>query len=121
MIKKETIADNIGVTPETKQFKTETSPDLDKKNFFQSFKIFNIPTGKGSVEDYDEHPLNFTRTRGMSHILRGVTGILGDLNKAIVDIVVGFCTETYNRFVKKPKGKIEKTKVTSDDLPPKIL
>ena len=120
MIKKETVADKIGITPNPNQetlFEAENLPI--KKSF--SKKIFDIPTGKGSVEEYDEHPLNFTRTRGMSHILRGVTGILGDLNKAIVDIVVGFCTETYNRFVKKPKGKIEKTKVTSDDLPPKIL
>lgn len=115
MIKKETIADNIGVIPEPQQLKAE-NPTI-KESFFQ--KIFDVPTGKGSVEEYDNHPLNFTGTRGMSRILRGLTGILGDLDKAIVDIIIGFFTEIYNKIMKNPKAKIEKS--TVDDLPPKEL
>ena len=120
MIKKETIADNIGTAPNPNQetlFNAET-PAI-KESFFE--KIFDVPTGKGSVEEYDNHPLNFTGTRGMSRILRGLTGILGDLDKAIVDIIIGFFTEIYNRIMKKPKGKIKKTKITSDDLSSTIL
>lgn len=47
------------------------------------------PTGEGSVESYIEHPLNFDGRRSTARILRGLTGICGELNYALVDIGLG--------------------------------
>lgn len=46
-------------------------------------------TGEGRIDDYVNHPLNFSGSRGVAQILRGCTGMLGELDLAIVDIVVG--------------------------------
>lgn len=54
-------------------------------------------TGPGSIDDYLDHALNFHKSRGVAQILRGFTGILGELNLAIVDIVIG----TLNTFKEK--------------------
>lgn len=64
-------------------------------DFFK--KILTAETGEGSVEDYLSHPLNYNNSRSLAQIIRGVTGIFGDLRLAIVDIVIG----TYSMFTKK--------------------
>jgi hypothetical protein len=46
-------------------------------------------TGSGSVDDYKEHTLNFNKSEGMARVVRGLTGMIGELNYAIVDILVG--------------------------------
>lgn len=47
-------------------------------------------TGDGSIEDYLEHPLNSRKSKGIAQILRGMTGLLGNLNYAVLDICLGF-------------------------------
>ena len=47
------------------------------------------PTGNGSIDEYIEHPLNFDGRRSTARILRGLTGICGELNYALVDIGLG--------------------------------
>lgn len=46
-------------------------------------------TGPGTVESYLDHPMNPKRSRGFARVLRGLTGIAGDLDLAIIDIVIG--------------------------------
>lgn len=46
-------------------------------------------TGPGGIEEYIEHPLNFSSSKGLARMIRGLTGILGSLNLAIIDIVIG--------------------------------
>ena len=46
-------------------------------------------TGSGSVEDYMQHPLNFKNSQGAAQMIRGFTGMLGDLDLALVDITLG--------------------------------
>lgn len=61
---------------------------------------FNMPdlsfllakTGAGAVEEYIDHPLNFDNTKSTARILRGLTGIAGELDYAIIDIGLG-CLE----------------------------
>ena len=47
------------------------------------------PTGSGTIEEYVDHPLNFDRTKSTARILRGLTGICGELNYALIDIGLG--------------------------------
>ena len=46
-------------------------------------------TGPGSIESYIDHPLNTSKSRGVAQILRGATGLAGDLDLAVIDIGLG--------------------------------
>lgn len=46
-------------------------------------------TGPGTVEVYLDHPMNPKRSKGLARVLRGCTGIAGDLDLAIIDIALG--------------------------------
>lgn len=52
-------------------------------------KLLTAETGEGSIGDYLEHPLNFNNSKGLAQTIRGITGIVGNLNLAIVDVVFG--------------------------------
>lgn len=51
-------------------------------------------TGPGPIEDYVDHPLNFKGSKGVAQILRGATGMAGNLNYAIIDIGLGLVQVT---------------------------
>lgn len=51
--------------------------------------IILAKTGPGDIDDYLKHPLNRSGSRGIAQILRGVTGILGETDFAIVDMALG--------------------------------
>lgn len=46
-------------------------------------------TGPGDVADYVNHPLNFAKSEGLGQVIRGLTGMLGEMRYAIVDIIMG--------------------------------
>lgn len=46
-------------------------------------------TGEGSIEDYIDHPINISKSKGLGQVIRGFTGLFGALDLAIIDIVVG--------------------------------
>lgn len=53
------------------------------------FSFLMKKTGPGTVETYLDHPMNPKASRGMARFLRGCTGIAGDLDLAIIDILLG--------------------------------
>ena len=53
------------------------------------FSFFKARTGDGSIDDYMDHALNFKRSRGVAQMLRGFTGLLGELDLAVIDITLG--------------------------------
>ena len=63
------------------------------------FGFLKAKTGPGAIEDYLDHPMNFKKSKGMAQMLRGFTGIAGELDLAIVDITLG----AFN-FVKEEKS-----------------
>ena len=46
-------------------------------------------TGDGSVDEYINHPLNFDNKASTARILRGCTGLCGQLDYALIDIAFG--------------------------------
>lgn len=77
--------------PQLEQPKTENS---------FSFDFLKAKTGEGAISDYLNHPLNFNQSEGMARVIRGVTGLMGDLDLAIVDVFVG----ALDLFKSKTKG-----------------
>lgn len=53
------------------------------------FSFLMKKTGPGTVESYLDHPMNPKRSKGRARFLRGCTGIAGDLDLAIIDILIG--------------------------------
>ena len=53
------------------------------------FGFLKTPTGPGPIDEYLDHPLNATGSRGMAQIIRGCTGFAGSLDLAIIDITLG--------------------------------
>lgn len=53
------------------------------------FSFLKTPTGEGEIEDYLNHTLNFNKSVGLARIIRGLTGFMGNINLAVVDILLG--------------------------------
>lgn len=53
------------------------------------FSFLMKKTGPGQIEAYIDHPMNPKRSKGRARFLRGCTGMAGDLDLAIIDIVLG--------------------------------
>lgn len=45
--------------------------------------------GPGDVESYRQHPLNWDGSYEVGQVLRGMTGLLGNLRLAVVDLLIG--------------------------------
>lgn len=52
-------------------------------------KMLKSETGDGTIQSYSNHPLNTKNNDYVSQIIRGLTGMLGSLNFAILDIILG--------------------------------
>ena len=52
-------------------------------------KIITAESPDKNVIDYEAHPLNFDRQESTGRIIRGLEGITGNLDRAVVDIMVG--------------------------------
>ena len=51
--------------------------------------ILKAKTGAGSIDEYVHHPLNIHESKAAARIIRGCTGILGESDLALVDILIG--------------------------------
>jgi hypothetical protein len=56
-------------------------------------------TGPGSIENYYIHPLNINNNKSIAQIIRGVTGMFGSLDFAIIDIIMGI----FSMYTEKKK------------------
>lgn len=68
------------------------------------FSFLLSPTGPGPIEDYTDHPLNYDRSSSTARILRGLTGIAGSLDYAIIDIGLGLIEKIQEKKKVKDDG-----------------
>lgn len=76
----------------------EAMEDISQ-GFTIDFSFLKTRTGPGEIENYLNNPFNFSHSKGLAQVLRGVTGFVGNLDLAIVDIFIG----TYN-MIKEGKA-----------------
>jgi hypothetical protein len=62
-------------------------------------RVLTAETGEGSINSYIDHPMNFSNSMGLAQLIRGLTGMIGNLNLAIVDVIFGAL-----RFSKEKRG-----------------
>lgn len=80
-----TIADEL----DREELETEahlTEPERSSPGWVEWLKS---EPGPGEVESYLSHPLNWDGSLPVARLLRGLTGLAGNLRLAIVDLVVG--------------------------------
>jgi hypothetical protein len=53
------------------------------------FSFLKAKTGEGSIDHYLDHPMNFNESRAVARMLRGASGLIGELDLAVIDIAVG--------------------------------
>jgi hypothetical protein len=70
--------------------KTITMPQID-------LSFLQAETGAGELDQYINHVLNFNKSKSMAHIIRGLTGIFGNLNKGIIDVLLGVLQHFNNK------------------------
>lgn len=86
---------NDEIMGETEQIAPEvaaTTPAAGEGTGGGSFRLpefLKAKTGAGAIENYIEHPLNFGKSKALAQIIRGLTGMWGALDYAIIDIVMG--------------------------------
>jgi len=83
-------AENYIHDEDSLDFENPINEEIKEKTKASNFlDILKTKTGEGTIADYQEHPLNFNNNKYLGQILRGLTGILGALDLAIIDIGMG--------------------------------
>ena len=86
--------------PEQDSIPQGEPPKPQESPFNQVLEVIKKPTGPGPIEDYIDHPLNYDNSKTTAQILRGLTGLLGDLKFALIDIAFG----VGQKFIKRRGG-----------------
>lgn len=81
--------ETVGATNDTETVESFEVPEQPSKANEMFTRVMTAETGTGSIGDYLEHPMNFNKSHGLAQILRGLTGMIGNLNLAIIDVVMG--------------------------------
>ena len=61
-------------------------------------KVWNTPTGTRPIAEYNKHALNWDKTPSTGKIIRGLEGMMGTLDKAVIDFGVGICQKIAELF-----------------------
>lgn len=67
-----------------------TPEEVTPRKSFIDLEKLKAQTGQGDLGEYKNHPLNWNQSKPVARIIRGFTGLLGELNFAVVDILIGF-------------------------------
>lgn len=68
---------------------SEYAANSEKPKTRNIWDLLKTKTGEGTLEKYEDHPLNFNKSSGLAQILRGLTGFMGALDLAVIDIGMG--------------------------------
>ena len=82
----ENSSDNLGAAQQETMEKPSFSFQIP--NFLKAEAI-NVP-----IEEYQNHTLNFDKKKSTGRIIRGLEGLLGALNFAIIDLIMGIIEKT---------------------------
>lgn len=100
-----------GITENDLQEIAADQPLVQKPRF--DFSKLTVPTAQGEIEEYQTHVLNWNGSKPVARIIRGMTGILGELNFAFLDIVIGIMEMT-----SKKKGAVPNDRIRSHESIP---
>jgi hypothetical protein len=82
----------------------------EQKSSNSIINMLKAQTGEGSIQSYSNHPLNMNNNNYVGQIIRGLTGMLGSLNFAILDILLGSFG-----FIKEKKETVNYT-IEDEDI-----
>ena len=93
--------EEVLMAEETKVEGVQGSQGVEKSNEssfkMPSFGFLKAQSIDRPVESYTEHALNFDKKMSTGRIIRGLEGVLGALNYAIIDIVIGLIEKSRER------------------------
>ena len=71
-------------------------------------QILTAPTPIKTLDEYVSHPLNYDGKNSTGRIIRGTEGIIGNLDKAVIDLIMGLVQKFNETFGKE---KVEQTEI----------
>jgi hypothetical protein len=89
----------------------EMAVEPPKRGLGIDMSFLKSETGAGDLAEYIYHPFNFNNSKPVARILRGATGMFGNINLAIADILLGIFEMNKENTKDKQKGKM-----SDDDL-----
>lgn len=123
----ETMADMLeeedldtGIGEETQDLEN-TSEQVETKEVEDSSKsITDVILAKSpehSLDHYQDHPVDFDGEESTWRILRGLEGMLGSLNYALVDIAIG----SYQKLTELGGGSEEDTETSTPEIGEQVV
>lgn len=82
-----TIGQAAVAEPEAPEIPALPEPETPQPSWWE--KLIDAETGPGPISSYMNHPINFTADEGGAQLARGLTGIFDNLNRALIDVLVG--------------------------------
>ena len=67
-------------------------------------KIIAAESPNKQIPEYYTHPLNFDQSESTWRIIRGLEGIMGNLDRAIIDVVLGIVQKVFKSSKSKTVG-----------------
>jgi len=64
-------------------------------------QVLEAPSANKPLEEYQGHALNWDGTKSTGRIIRGIEGLTGGLNTALMDIVVGTVQKLFEVFTRQ--------------------
>lgn len=92
----------LGSSQQSMEAEAMEAPQQESRTNEMLSRVLKAETGAGAIGDYLDHPMNFNKSHGLAQILRGLTGMIGNLNLAVIDVVMGAL-----RFSKERKEVIQ--------------
>ena len=68
-----------------------------KSGILKNLNVMAEITQEHDFDFYKNHIFNIDKSEALAHIIRGISSIVGELNLAIFDIVVGLFKMKYNK------------------------
>lgn len=95
-----------GATPGAEFEPLLTPEEVQPRKSFMDLEKLKAQTGQGDLSEYKNHPLNWNQSKPVARIIRGFTGLLGELNFAVVDILIGFFEMNSKKGIKTDGANI---------------
>jgi len=93
------------IEDELKELETEAEETKKKDKKPEWLKILWADSKDKPLSDYTGHALNTDGSESTSRIIRGVEGLLGSVDKAVIDIAVGTFQKISGWFKKAAEDK----------------
>jgi len=95
----------ISIKDEIEQMETVDIPLEQPDSIW--LKIINAESPDKKIPEYTTHPLNYDHKQSTGRIIRGLEGMIGNLDRALVDMIMGVVQKVLEIGTKKETQSVD--------------